>query len=99
MEVVPASVGRAAQGWDEQHLDLGAAAAQVGGAGSGGFTSAVAAPAARFLVAWERHLRELGDTCEARADGLRAAVVDFLAADQASFDQAVALLPFVDEER
>lgn len=99
MEVVPVSVGRAAQAWDEQHLDLQAAAGQVGGAGSGGFTAAVSGTAARFLTTWERHVRDLGDTAEARADGLRTAVADYVASDQAAYDELVALAPFVHEER
>lgn len=99
MEVVPVSVGRAAQAWDEQHLDLQAAGKQVAGAGSGGFTSAVSGTAARFLAAWERHVTALGDTSEVRADGLRVAVTDYLATDQAAFDRLVALAPFAHEER
>lgn len=99
MEVVPASVGRAAHGWDEQHLDVAAAAGQVGAAGSGGFTAAVAGPAARFLTTWERHLGELGDAAEARADGLRTAIEDFVTTDRATFDQLVSLAPYVREER
>jgi hypothetical protein len=99
MEVVPVSVGKAAQGWDEQHLDLQAAAGQVGGAGSSGFTAAVSGPAARFLTAWERHVRELGDTSEAHADGLRATLDDYVATDQLAFDELVALAPYLNEER
>ncbi len=99
MEVVPASVGTTAAAWDEQHLDLQAAAGQVGGAGSGGFTSAVSGTAARFLTTWERHVRELGDTAEARADGLRAAISDFLATDQAVYDDYVRLAPHTTEWR
>ena len=48
MEVVPITVGVASRAWDEQHLDVAAAAEQVGGAGTGGFTAAVSGPAARF---------------------------------------------------
>ena len=99
MEVVPESVGQAAQGWDEQHLDLQAAAGQVGGAGSSGFTSAVAGTAARFVTAWERHVEELGTTSEARADGLRVAITDYLATDRATFDELVTLTPYATEER
>lgn len=99
MEVVPVSVGQAAQAWDEQHLDLQAAAGQVGSAGSAGFTAAVSGPAARFLTAWERHVRDLGDTSEARADGLRVTVDDYVATDQLAFDELVALAPYVREVR
>lgn len=99
MEVVPVSVGKAAQAWDEQHLDLQAAAGQVGGAGSSGFTSAVSGPAARFLTAWERHVRELGDTSEGRADGLRVTLADYVATDQLAFDELVSLTPYLEEDR
>jgi hypothetical protein len=99
IEVVPASVGTTAQAWDEQHLDLQAAAGQVGGAGSGGFTSAVSGTAARFLTSWERHVRGLGDTAEDRADGLRTAINDFLATDQVVYDDFVRLAPHTVEER
>ncbi|MFB9313504.1 hypothetical protein [Nocardioides plantarum] len=99
MEVVPVSVGRAAQAWDEQHLDLQAASAQVAGAGSAGFTAVVSGPAARFLAAWERHVRDLGTTSEARADGLRVTVADYVATDRLAFDELRSLTPYLTEER
>ena len=99
MDVVPVSVGRAAQAWDEQHLDLQAAGKQVAGAGSGGFTSAVSGTAARFLTSWERHVTGLGDTSEARADGLRVAIATYLATDDVVFADLVALTPYSREER
>ena len=99
MEVVPVSVGRAARAWDEQHLDLQAAAGQVAGAGSAGFTAAVSGPAARFLAAWERHVRELGTTSEARADALRVTLADYVATDQLAFEELRSLTPYLAEER
>ena len=99
MEVVPVSVGRAAQAWDEQHLDLQAAAGQVAGAGSAGFTAAVSGPAARFLSAWERHVRELGTTSEARADALRVTLADYVATDRLAFEELRSLTPYLAEER
>ena len=52
MEVVPVSVGVASRAWDEQHLDLAAAAAADRRAGTGGFTAAVSGTASRFSGAW-----------------------------------------------
>lgn len=99
MEVVPASVGAASRQWDEQHLDLEAAAGQVGDAGTSGFSSPVAGAASRFVSTWERHTRSLGEACEGQADGLRITINDYLETDRASFDEMVALLPFSTEER
>jgi hypothetical protein len=48
---VPVSMGATAGSWDEQHLDLQAAAGQLGAAPTGGFTAGVAGAAARFAVA------------------------------------------------
>ena len=74
---VPSTLGMTARTWDEQHLDLEAAAGQVGGAETGGFTTGVAGTAARFATTWQRHLTDLGTTAEARADGLRASAADY----------------------
>ena len=84
MELDPVSVGATARAWDEQHLDLHAAGRQVGGADAGPFTPAVAATAARFAAAWARSTEALGDECETRADGLRTALEEVLAADHRS---------------
>jgi hypothetical protein len=99
MEVVPVSVGEASRAWDEQHLDLAAAAGQVGRAGSSGFTPAVSGTAARFLTAWERHVRELGETCESRADGLRRTMQAYVEAESTTVSDVIALRPFLAEER
>ncbi|GAA5154384.1 hypothetical protein GCM10023340_37860 [Nocardioides marinquilinus] len=99
MEVVPVSVGEAARAWDEQHLDLQAASRQIGAAGTGGFTAAVSGPAARFVAAWERHTRTVGQTCDDTADGLRVSIRDFLATDDATAADLLALTPYTTEER
>ena len=83
MEVVPLSVGVASTAWDEQHLDLAAAADQVRGAPTGGFTRAVAGTAARFTAAWERHADSLARESEAQADGLRVVIRDYVTSDEA----------------
>ncbi|WP_139977877.1 hypothetical protein [Nocardioides litoris] len=99
MEVVPVSVGRAAQAWDEQHLDLAAAAGQVGSAGSSGFTTAVAGTASRFLTTWQRHVERVATTCEDRADGLRRTMQTYVDAEGTTTADIDALRPYLVEER
>jgi hypothetical protein len=81
MELDPVEIGRVARAWDEQHLELSAAGHQIGRATIGGFTSAVAASAARFASEWGRTAESMGETCEARADSMRTAVRVALEAD------------------
>ena len=83
MQVDPISVGRAARSWDEQHVEVAAAAAQIGTAPTGGFSDGVAAAANCFAGTWQRHTAELGDQAGALADGLRSAMVDVLRTDRA----------------
>lgn len=99
MEVVPASVGAASLAWDEQHLDLAAAAGQIGGAGTGGFTSNVSGTASRFTTAWQRFTDTAGTTCEAQADGLRTAIRDYIASDEAQGIEILLLQGFLEEVR
>jgi len=99
MEVVPATVGEASRRWDDEHLDLQSAADGIGSAPTGGFTANVTATAARFTSAWQRLAADTGAECEARADALRTAIRDFLATDDAVFDDIVALGGFLEERR
>jgi hypothetical protein len=99
MDVVPVSVGLASRAWDEQHLDLAAASRQIDGAGSDGFTSAVADAASRFTGAWARHAAGLANDCESRAEGLRAATADYVATDELSFHELAALGGYLTEAR
>ena len=78
MEIVPVTVGIASRAWDQQHLDLASAADLVGGASTGGFTAAVAGPAARFTGDWERFTGALGTRSEGQADGLRDTIRTYL---------------------
>ena len=77
----PFTMGMTARSWDEQHLDLQATSGQVASAPTGGFTSGVAASAARFATTWQRHVAELGVIAEARADGLRSSAADYVETD------------------
>ena len=77
MQVVPASVGRAARAWDEQHGALSAAVCRLGGAPTSGFTGAVADTAERFATTWQRQTAALADRAEAEADSLRSSVADY----------------------
>ena len=99
MEVVPLSVGVASRAWDEQHLDLAAAAGQIGDAPTGGFTSAVSGTAARFTTAWERSTRALGEDAEARADGLRSSIRDYVTSDEAVGIEVFLLGAYLSEQR
>ena len=99
MEVVPLLVGNASRAWDEQALDAAAAAGQVGSAPTGGFTAGVAAAASRFTTAWQRHLSGLADEAEARADGLRVVLADYLATDQAAAANLLMLASQLREQR
>lgn len=99
MQVVPLTVGVASRAWDDQHLGCSAAAGQVGGAPTNGFTEAVAGCAARFAATWQHHTRDLAAQAEARADGLRGAVADFLATDEAVGFQVAGLRGFLVEQR
>ena len=99
MQVVPLSVGRAARSWDEQHLDVAAAAGQIGAAPVHGFTEAVAGAAARFASTWRRHTSALAGQAEATADGLRGALEDDLRTDEAVARDQLALLTFLPEVR
>jgi hypothetical protein len=83
MEVVPPSVELVARGWDEQQLDLHAAAGHVRGAPTEGFTGPVAGAAARFTTTWERYAEALAAAGEAQADGLHAALRGYLVGDEA----------------
>lgn len=102
MEVVPVSVGEASRRWDEQHLDLAAAAEQITGAPASGFTAGVRGAASRFTSAWHGHAAALGSSCEETADGLRAALRDYVTTDESVADDFSALLvyaPYLQERR
>ena len=99
MEVVPASVGEASRRWDDEHLDLQSAADGIDAAPTSGFTAAVSGPAARFTSAWSGFAADAGSECEARAEALRATIRDFLATDEAAFEDLVALGAYLEERR
>ena len=99
MQMISGSVGRASRAWDQQHLDLTAAARQIGEAPTAGFTDGVAGAAARFTTTWSRHTDRLAADAEVRADGLRTTIRDFLATDAAVGLDAIVLLGYVTEQR
>ena len=99
MEVVPVSVGVASRAWDEQRLDLAAAARQIDDVGTSGFTAAVSGTASRFSGAWTRFAGDLGTNCELRADGLRAAISEYVATDDLTFHELLALGAHLAEAR
>lgn len=99
MEVVPLSVGEASRAWDDQHLDLDAAAGQIAGADTAGFTGNVRGSATRFVTRWERHAEALGTAAEARADGLRVTITDYVTSDEAAGADLMLLLSYTQERR
>lgn len=99
MELDPFEIGRVARAWDQQHLELSAAGHQIGGATSRGFTTSVAATAARFASTWGRAAEEMGETCEGRADSMRAAVRLALEADGEARTDLTAFLSAIAERR
>lgn len=99
MQVVPLSVAAASRAWDDQHNDVAGAADQIGGASTGGFTEAVSGAAARFSTTWQRHTTTLADQAEARADGLRTSIADFLETDEAVGLEVLLLRSLMGEQR
>lgn len=99
MEVVPVSMGEVSRAWDDQHLDLDAAAGRIAGADTAGFTSNVRGSANRFRTQWERHAEGLGTASEARADGLRTTITDYVTSDEAAGADLMLLLSFTQEQR
>lgn len=99
MEVVPLTVGRVSRSWDEQALDLTAAAGQIGSAVAAGFTTNVAGAASRFTTAWERHAIGLAEAAERRTSGLRVVIADYLATDQAAGAELLVLASCLREQR
>jgi hypothetical protein len=99
MEVVPVAVGVASRAWDEQQGDLAAASRQIDSVRTSAFSPAVAEQAARFTDAWTRLASDLGADCETRAEGLRAAIADYLETDDLTFHQVAALARYLTELR
>ncbi|WP_164775187.1 hypothetical protein [Nocardioides pantholopis] len=83
MEAEPFALLRSAGAWDQQALDLSAAAGQLAGAPTAGFTAPVAGAASRFVAAWQRHATGLAAEAEDHAAAVRAALGDLLAVDGA----------------
>jgi len=76
-----------------------AAAAQVGGAPTAGFTESVSGAAARFASTWQRHTDGLADEAEERGDALRRVIADFLATDRAVRADVLGLVGYLGEQR
>ena len=91
MQLVPGSARRAADAWDEQHLEVAAAAHQLAAAPTGGFTEAVAGSAGAFADAWQQHAAGLARQAERFAEALRAAVADYLVTDDAAGERQLVL--------
>lgn len=99
MEVVPSSVGRVSRAWDEQHLDLLAAARQIAAVDPGGFSEEVRGHATRFLRCWAQHTQRTADQCEAQADALRVTIGDYLDTDAVVSADYFVLAGYLSERR
>ncbi|WP_110206092.1 hypothetical protein [Nocardioides daejeonensis] len=100
MAVIPPEVGQRSRDWDDQNLDLTAAAGQVSDSGTGGFTPTVRTAAKTFRTAWHGHLTTLATDAESQADGLRETMTDWLNTDQSADVQQRSLIdPYVQEIR
>lgn len=99
MAMVPPSVGRASRDWDEQHVDLRAAAGQIADAPTSGFTPPVARAVADYLRAWSAHTGTAARLSEEQADALRAVMAAWLRTDEEAGARAFALLPYLEEQR
>ncbi len=82
MDASPVAMGNLARQWDEQHLDLDAAAGQIGGAPTGGFSPGVSGAASRFSTTWQRFTSDLGEVAEQRADGIRTTANELFQTDR-----------------
>lgn len=81
LELPPEAVAAKAVLWDGQHLDLHGASVTVSSASAGGFTERVRPTARAFRTDWSAVIESLAVSAEGQADGMRTAIVDFLATD------------------
>ncbi len=81
LHVEPAKVRSTAGAWDTENLHLAAAAKQIHGVGTGGFTPTVAGLVGRFIEAWEAIATKSARSSESQADGLRSTAIDILETD------------------
>ncbi len=99
MAMDPRAVGRASRDWDEQHVDLRAAASQVAEAPVAGFTPTVAGAAADFLRAWGDHVGAVAELSEQQADALREVMTAWVHADRTAVGRAFVLGSYLEELR
>lgn len=99
MEMVPASLVRAARDWDEQQHDVAAAAAALEGVDTSGFPHPAAGAADAFLNSWTRLTGALAARAGATAEGLRTTAADWVATDRGSADDVAALAPYPGDRR
>lgn len=81
---VPVDLAPRSQQWDQQNVDLTAAATQVADASTDGFTADVAAAARSFTTSWHVHVQGLAEGAEGFADGLRDCIRAWWEADDRS---------------
>ena len=92
LHVEPAKVQSTAAAWDTENLHLTAAAKQIKGVGTGGFTPTVATLVGRFIEAWEAIATRSASSSESQADGLRSTAINILRTDaKTDFNASLAL--------
>lgn len=74
-------VPKTAGGWDTEHLHLEAAAKDIEGTKTGGFTPNVKGVVADFVESWASQVRKAGQDAEKTADGLRDAALNIIRSD------------------
>lgn len=99
MALEPDAVGRTARDWDEQHVDLRAAAGQIAHAPTAGFTAPVARAAADFLRAWTDHTGTAAELSEQQGDALRAVLAAWLRTDADAGFRSLRMLSYLRERR
>jgi hypothetical protein len=99
LHVEPAKVQSTATAWDTENLNLTAAAKQIDGVGSGGFTPNVADLAGQFIEAWTVIAKNSARAAESQADGLRSTAIDVLETDAKTDVNASLLLNSIKEMR
>lgn len=99
IEVTPPTLGEVADQWEEQSGTLHTAAGMLDEADSAGFSDQVRAAAGRFAETWAEEARNLERQAESQADGLRAAIWNYLKSDKAAAHEFIMLMPHLGEGR
>jgi hypothetical protein len=81
LRIDSAKVPETAGGWDTEHLHLEAAATDIDGTKTGGFTPNVKGVVTDFVASWTSLVRKAGQDAEKTADDLRSAALNIIRSD------------------